>query len=380
MIRFLIAVMALGATVAAAQTTRPSPLVSPTARPSREELDQLHAQAIELMRAGKNDKAGELLDRIYKAVPAAQRSRAFVLNRAILDLIQKRFVMRGVRDLADYLSKNRGEDELATNVLGACLNLAADNAHVKASVPWQAAFKEWDRRNYLLDHGHPGWRRWGTRWETEDEHKAREAKKDELRRAIDEQGLYVNRLVDDADSLMQQQQNAANAYNAYAQARAYLSNARTYLQQNPSAAMGGTFQQPIIQPGQEGQGNVLTPQTGENQLFQNQIDASLSAQSIGVELAGLFRKLNTEQLALQKLQKQLRGIRPDWPSSFEPVDPNALSPAPTTLPTATPSPAAPVTLLPPLPIATTNPAVVPVAPRIKGPLLPRDLYDQPGER
>src|SRR5439155_7143331 len=132
--------------------------------------------------------------------------------------------------------------------------------------------------------------------------------------------------------------------------------------------------------GAGGQGNVLSPQTGESQLFQNQIDASLSAQSIGVELAGLFRKLNTEQLALQKLQKQLRGIRPDWPSSFEPVDPNALSPAPTTLPTATPSPAAPVTLLPPLPIATTNPAVVPVAPRIKGPLLPRDLYDQPGER
>src|SRR5439155_642864 len=175
------------------------------------------------------------------------------------------------RDLADYLSKNRDQDELATNVLGACLNLAADNARVKASTPWQAGFEEWDRRNYLLDHGHPGWRRWGTRWETEDEHKAREAKKEELRRASDEQGLYVNRLIDDADSLMQQQQNAYDAYNAFAQAR-----------------------------------------------------------------------------------------------------------GPPTLPT--PPPTAPVPPLPTARTATTNPAVVPVAPRIKGPLLPRDLYDQPGER
>src|SRR5688500_4920332 len=58
------------------------PALSPATRPSPE---QLHAQAHEFMRQGKFDKATPLLNRAYKETPASERTRALVLNRALLD-------------------------------------------------------------------------------------------------------------------------------------------------------------------------------------------------------------------------------------------------------------------------------------------------------
>src|SRR5438034_406927 len=125
-IQLVVVMLAAGAAgICAAQSTRPapSPYASPSDRPALtdEQLNDLHRQAFALMRAGKFDRAGERLERLYRAIPPAQRSRALVLNHAILDLVQKRLVMRGVKDLVDYLTQHRADDELATNILGASL-------------------------------------------------------------------------------------------------------------------------------------------------------------------------------------------------------------------------------------------------------------------
>jgi hypothetical protein len=82
------------------------------------QLDELHRQAVALLRDGKTDKALAAFDRVYNATPADQRSRPLVLNRAIFDMVQKRYVVRGLRDLTAYLTKHREEDELATNRAG----------------------------------------------------------------------------------------------------------------------------------------------------------------------------------------------------------------------------------------------------------------------
>src|SRR4051812_14823025 len=200
MIRFLCATGAVFLCVSTAFAK--SPTTGPTTANSLtpQQIDDLHREAVELMCDGKYSKAEQVFDRAYDAVPAAQRSRPLVLNRAILDLMRKSFIMRGVRDLNEYLTKHRGEDELATNVLGAALNVAAEDPRLKSSAAWQAAYREWDRRNYLLDHSRAGWRRWGTRWISDADTKARETQVADLRKAIDDQSAYIARLTDDAYS------------------------------------------------------------------------------------------------------------------------------------------------------------------------------------
>src|SRR6266496_939354 len=161
--------MLLLALVVATPSTRPAAAPQLSAR----EIHDLHVQAVALMRQNQYNQAADFLEKVYNAVALEKRDRALVLNHAILDLAQKRFVMRGMRDLSAYLIKHRDEDEPGMNILGALLNTAiVDQPTLKSGALWQSAFKEWDRRNYVLDHSRKGWRRWGTRWIDDDERKS----------------------------------------------------------------------------------------------------------------------------------------------------------------------------------------------------------------
>src|SRR5438874_1624800 len=103
--------------------TRPAAVATPL---SPSQLEQLHLQAVELMRQGDFAHATDPLEKVWNALPPDKRPRALVLNHAVLDLTQKKFAMRGVRDLSAYLTRHREDDEPATNLLAALLNATAD--------------------------------------------------------------------------------------------------------------------------------------------------------------------------------------------------------------------------------------------------------------
>ena len=301
--------------------------------------DELHRQAFDLMTAGQFDKAAPLFDKLFKAHAQQQRSRAMILNRSILDIAQKRLVMRAVRDVSEYLRANRGEDEYATNVLAVAMNLAAENPRWKQSPVWQNAFKEWDRRNYLLDHSRKGWRRWGTRWITEEQFKVIENRKDDLRRAIEAQRDRVNRAVLSVRSLMQQQQNAYENQAAFN----YLRQNMDYIQKHPNSNIR----------------QRLSAQRGEARVAQEELNAWAAVQELGGEIAVAVRELSDEQAQLGKLRQELTAIRPDWPTRLAPIDPDA--PPPTSLVPATTGSPGPTTQSAPPP----------------APLTPQDLYGPP---
>src|SRR5207249_12096514 len=111
--------------------------------------------------------------------------------------------------LADRRPRHRAADEWATSILGAALSLAAASPRVKASRPWQTAFQEWNRRNFILDHSRPSWRRWGVLWVSEDEQRTREARHADVRQAIVDHADRIDRLANNINSLIVQHQNAS---------------------------------------------------------------------------------------------------------------------------------------------------------------------------
>ena len=166
-----------GATTQAATTAPTALSASATTQPL---ANDPHSQAVALMRAGEWKKAREILDAIWKDTSPEKRSRALVINRAIVDLTDSRFVIRAVRDLGEYLVKHPEPDEQATNVLAAALNNAAGDPKLKSNPIWQSAWKEWDRRNEQLDQSRPGFRRWGAQWLSDEEFAAlRQRQKDQ---------------------------------------------------------------------------------------------------------------------------------------------------------------------------------------------------------
>jgi hypothetical protein len=314
---FVVAVVALAAIVSA-QTTQPAPVPSMANRQlTPEQLDDLHRQAFALMRQGKFDRAGERLHRVYAAVPPDQRSRALVLNHAILDLVQKRLVMRGVKDLLDYLKQHRADDEVATNILGASLDMGAANPRVKSGPLWQAAFKEWERRNFILDHSRPGWRRWGVLWVSEQEQRTRELRQADLKQAVIDQADRIDRLAIHINSLIAQYQNAARTAVAYG-------NLSTYLQQvqvNPTLDW--------LQRQTTGAGPAAT--SGQT------LGGWMSTREIDAEIQNAMLDLQVEQKRLRDLTAREEVFRPSWPTKFDPIDPDAPEPAAaaTTMPAAT---------------------------------------------
>jgi hypothetical protein len=324
MIRLLLfAILALTGIVSA-QADHRSPLTTPLP-PSRpltaEQLTDLQRQAYTLMRKGKFDLAGARLDRVYNAVPATQRSRALVLNHAILDLVQKRLVMRGMKDLADYLAQHRGDDEEATNILGALLEMAAGKPGVKAGAMWQAAFREWDRRNFVLDHSRPGWRRWGVMWVSEEEQNMRDARREGLRQAIIEQADRIDRQAVYINSLIEQHQRVSRSRSTYGYLQGYVQQ----VQSNPTLELlrNGTS-------GSGGGGVTDAP-------LRPELEDRLSVQQIEADIAAAVQDLQLEQSHYRDLEKQEEVFRPTWPTRFDPVDPDAPPPAPpaTTAPAAT---------------------------------------------
>jgi hypothetical protein len=313
--------------------------------------DALHAQAYDLMFSGAYAKARAPLDKAYNATPPAARSRALVINHAILDMTSKTYVMRAVKDLGAYLTKNRAEDEPATNLLGGALNLAAGDPWIKRGDLWQAVFKEWDRRNYNLDHSRPGWRRWGTRWISDEEFNTIKAQQQSLRQSVEDQQDRVNRASDRAASICQQQQSAFDTRTQYDALRRYL---LTY--NNPGQNL--YVFNPIFNSNQPDANGIITGFWEADQAYRR----------LNAEATAAIHEYDTEARRLVELERKV--IRPEWPTKFDPIDPASLeastpprsewattAPAPTNGPTPTPTnvPAA----MPATPAApTTRPAGV----------------------
>jgi hypothetical protein len=255
-----------------------------------------------------------MLEKIYNKVPPEGRDRAFVINHAILDLTQKKFVMRGLRDLSAYLIKHREEDEFATNLLGATLDEAAKDRRLKQGDLWQSAFKEWDRRNYVLDHSRKGWRRWGTAWIDEQEYQRIQTEKAELQATADAQRDVVDRAVLRLNSLIQQQQNAAQATENYNALRQMLYQVQTDPLANPWQKQSAAQQDANFQA--------------------EQFYSLRDAQRLYGEYGQAVIELQQEQAKLRALENKV--IKPQWPREFDAVDPDAPWPPPTTQPGAPP--------------------------------------------
>lgn len=175
---------ATGRTIAA----RAAAATAPATQPS---LAELHVKAVASMKAGDMNRAREVLDLAWKRTPPERRSRALVLNRAVVDLSSPAFVMRGLRDLTEYLVAHPEGDELATNVLGSALDVAAYEPRLRAGRLWQAALREWERRNEQLDGSRPGFCRWGPRWLSEQEYADLRARQKEWQKSIRAQQKIV---------------------------------------------------------------------------------------------------------------------------------------------------------------------------------------------
>ncbi len=306
-----------------------SPATQP-AKPPPPDLAALHTQAYELLLKGDFPKAKKPLEKVYEATPAPTRNRALVLNHAILDVTQKTFVMRALKDLTEYLTKNRDPDEEATNILGGALNTAvAVNPKLKSGELWQTAFREWERRNYVLDHSRKGWRRWGTRWIEEAEYTRIQEQIKTLKQAVLDQQEVANRAYDRAASVSQQYTNALNAKE---QARYLVQYLQWY---------NGTYNLPPQLNTNPSDPNYL--QFQPSAAVNNYTNAYMEAQRLGPEMEVAIRELNTEQQKLAELQKKV--IRPEWPKRFDPIDPNGPeadkpidhAPAPTSAPAENPS-------------------------------------------
>jgi hypothetical protein len=261
----------------------------------------MHVEAVDLIRQDSYAKALPLLEKVYKDTPAEKRNRALVMNRAIVDVMQKRLIMRAIRDLTVYLTKHRDEDEPGTNLLGGALNVAVlESPKLVDGDVWQAGLHEWERRNYLLDHSRKGYRRWGAKWVTDAEYKHIEDLKEELRLALIDAQERTDRANTNANSLILQYQNAADAKYAYDYTRAYLMDYANRQTTN--------------------QWDALFAQQHAGALIEKSLGAAMEARRLGPEVAAAIQEFNKEFAKLIELQKKV--IRPEWPTQFEPVDPS----------------------------------------------------------
>jgi hypothetical protein len=325
-------------------STRPA--VSPSRGPDREQLMRQHQQAVEFMGQGRYDKAQEILDHVYQLTPANWRTRALVLNRAIIDVHQRKFAARALRDLADYLKANKGEDELATNVLSGALEVvASDTPKLKKDYLWQTAYKEWDRRNYNLEKSRPGSHRWGARWLSDEEFKQIEAKQAEVKEKVEAQRLVVQSAAGKFDELTNQVANAQNQKSQYESLRQSLYSQVTQgaSPMGTAAVYGGTngIAGTIGVPSNGGMvGPNRTPTINASDLYLAQFEDARLRDAIAQQ-GQVIAKMNVEMRAawdeLVKQRLELSNIaaerpKPEWPTRFEPVDPSAPDPQPSTRP------------------------------------------------
>ena len=269
---------------------------------------------MDALRIGRLEVAFELMERAFEATPPAQRTRPLVLNRAILDLTQRLNVMRAVRDTYQYLRANPQQlDEQAVNILGAALNGAADNPRWKKGTLWQSAFKEWERRTNQMNDLRPGYRRWGTQWLTEPQYQLLQADRDAIDRAIDAQAARVDRATTVVQTLrhrhtmlvqtarMQRHQMSTSAGQVY--------DPNAPIGRRPTAPVGG------IDPAAQIDATAWAAAD----------DAASRAQA---ELTVATKDRDIEAARLAELRRTKAGLRPMWPSTFEPIAFDALTPPP----------------------------------------------------
>jgi hypothetical protein len=347
LLRALIYVWVGLAAITPSPSTRPAATVPPR-EPDREQLTAQHLQAVEFMRLGRSDKAQEILDHVYQLTPANWRTRALVLNRAIVDVHQRQFAARALRELTEYLKVNKGEDELATDILSGALEVvASDTPKLKNDYLWQTAYKEWDRRNYNLEKGRPGSHHWGARWLTDEEFKQIEAKQAEVKEKVEAQRLVVQSAAAKFDELVNQQANAKNLQAQYQQLRQSLysqvvQGATPMGTASPSVGTGGPFGTVTV----PGNVNLNVPNqfrtVNASDLYLAQFedaklrDAAMQQQRVvakmNVEMREAWAELVKQRLELSNIAAQRP--KPQWPTRFEPVDPTAPDPQPSTQPTA----------------------------------------------
>jgi tetratricopeptide (TPR) repeat protein len=121
----------------------------------------LHGIGIAYLALGRYDKASEPLARAY---PSSLRGRSLTINAAILDVVQRVNVMHGIKELKDYLSSQSAPDEVALNVMGASMGLAATDERLWQGQFFQQMGRFYEKKNAELEATRPGQRRWGTEW------------------------------------------------------------------------------------------------------------------------------------------------------------------------------------------------------------------------
>jgi hypothetical protein len=269
---------------AVAPATRPSPL-------------QLHEQAVAFMREEKFDKATPLLNRAFNETPPAQRSRPLILNRALLDLVQRTNLMRGIKELNQYFTRNPAPDEQASNILGSLLELAAENTKWREGPIYAEAFREFARREAVLERHREGFKRWGPKWITQAEFDEIKAKDRELMEQITAEADAVNRLRATFATLSEQYERAATqarGFSNHMHVRRY--NDPVVINPRPCAACEA------LRVAQE---SVLD------------LNADLKAAD------GELRRASSRFATLQS-----RVTKPQWPRRYDPIPVDAPPPAP----------------------------------------------------
>jgi hypothetical protein len=283
------------AAFAAAPALAPATLPTTQASPH-----DLHVRAYELMRAEHFQAATPLLNRAFAQTPPAQRTRALVLNLAILHLVHRQNVLRGVKELNEYLSRSSTPDEAASNILGAALNVAADNPKWREGPIYAAALREFARREAVLERTRPGFRRWGGRWVTEAEMDAIKAK----------QAAFTERLEAASANLQQLSTELRAMTEQYNDARKLLLD---FAKHNHARMNGGTL-------------------VSECPECQAAVAAQEAAGELTIDMRNVTAEIQRATRAYQAMNRQ--EIRPDWPTRFDPIDPAAPEPAAATPPPA----------------------------------------------
>jgi hypothetical protein len=267
--------------------TPTSPATRPDAtRPDDVDLDDLHAQAVVLMRANRYDKARPLLQKVFDAKPFSQQSPSFVVNYCLLDAKQKANSMRAVKNLMDYFGeRTESPGEKPVNLLAIALNNAVQSNPRVAQAPlFKAASARFEQLNAQLEATRPGYKRWGVEWVSPEDYRVRKLARDEAQTAYEKAAAELKQCA--ADVTYAQSQVAA--------ARAAMNNNVT------GSAITGTS----------------IPGTGR------QYRSSVQ----GGELASAQAALDTAQARHQRQQKLTEDLRRaipqiPWPDSMDPIEP-----------------------------------------------------------
>jgi hypothetical protein len=292
-----------------------APSVSASSQPSAAtqpvRTDPL-SQAVALMAREEMVKARSALDAIWKATPVDQRSRALVLDRAIASFPEPRLAVLTVRDLRDYLLAHQADDELATDILGSALHSAAmQGDRIKRGEVWQSAYREWARRNELLEQSRPGFHRWGPQWLSDEQFNELRGRQRELESQISAQQRVVDATLRTIGSIQ-----AAGSIAEYVDdpnsPMPTINAGLTSLGQPPGLASNPTS----------------TPQLTPQQRLQPSAARDRRAQVLDWRNLSHFYELHAREIdANARLKQELAALdallsrreRPTWPAKYDPL-------------------------------------------------------------